>query len=146
MPFTTPASKPNGRYGPARLTPAPRLPRSRQLTELRRDRTHLLTGQGRYADTPEGDAAPGTQPLVRGPEIEALGRAHAAGSRREIGIWPPGPYTASKSTSGPKTRRSVRLDQHGDFVGPALSADFKKQPMRLKQLAFVGGFIANGSG
>ena len=38
--------------------PSPQLAHiDRQLAELRRDRTHLLTGQGRYALTPEGDAA-----------------------------------------------------------------------------------------
>lgn len=38
--------------------PNPELARvDRQLAELRRDRTNLLTGQGRYASTPEGQAA-----------------------------------------------------------------------------------------
>jgi hypothetical protein len=38
--------------------PSPELAKvKRQLAELRRDRTHLLTGQGRYAGTPEGQAA-----------------------------------------------------------------------------------------
>jgi hypothetical protein len=38
--------------------PGPELAKvEQQLAELRRDRTHLLTGQGRYAGTPEGQAA-----------------------------------------------------------------------------------------
>jgi hypothetical protein len=38
--------------------PSPELGKvEQQLAELRRDRTHLLTGQGRYAGTPAGQAA-----------------------------------------------------------------------------------------
>ena len=38
--------------------PGPELAKvEQQLAEVRRDRTHLLTGQGRYAGTPEGQAA-----------------------------------------------------------------------------------------
>src|SRR5581483_4987381 len=58
--------------------PAPELALvERQLAELRRDRTHLLTGQGRYAGAPEGETARRY--------LEALDKHHDAQRHTETG-------------------------------------------------------------
>lgn len=66
--------------------PGPELAKvDRQLAELRRDRTDLLTGRGRYAGTPEGDAA--RQLSARRQFEQAKGQAETSDSWRDRRHW-----------------------------------------------------------
>jgi conjugative relaxase-like TrwC/TraI family protein len=67
--------------------PSPELVKvEQQLAELRRDRRHLLTGQGRYAGTPEGQAAR-RYIDARGKHSDAQGHAEASDNWRDRRHW-----------------------------------------------------------
>ena len=85
----TPASKPNDKPSPppSRRIPAPTSPRSTgELAELRRDRIHLLTGQGGTRQPQTGQAAR-RYIDAREKHVDAQRQAEAADSWRDRRHW-----------------------------------------------------------